>query len=108
MVGVTAWLTVLVESAHRCEITRHHGSDQQGVGQDVDQNTHSGLRKKVSYVALQYASFGILLPILIPNISYRHVEYQLTADCSRPVLVDALALLLVTAVQIRLRPLSLA
>jgi hypothetical protein len=108
MTGVTALLAVFIKSAYRCEITRHHGSNQQGVRQDVDQDTHGRLRKKVSYVALQYASFSVLLPILITNISYRNVEYQLTADCNRFVPADMVALLLVTAVQIRLRPVPLA
>jgi hypothetical protein len=57
------------------KITCNHRSDQQGIGQNVNQDTHGGLRKKVIYVAVQYACFLRLMPILIPNISYVSVEY---------------------------------
>ena len=69
-------LPLLAGLACRGEITCNHRCNQQGVWQNVNQNTHGRLRKKVIYVAMQYAFFRPLTPILIPNISYLLVEYQ--------------------------------
>lgn len=72
---VAAAITGYCRSACGREVTGDHCSDQQGVWQDVDQNTHGRLRKKVIYVALQYACFSSAFPLSIANISYRFVEY---------------------------------